>query len=179
ARRHQAPLLDLKLFRTPSFSAAVWGSSLFRVGAGAVPFLLPLLFQLGFGMSPFESGLITFASALGAIGMKFLATFILRFAGFRTVLVGGAALGALLIIVNGWFSPAIPLPLIFAVLVGAGFTRSLFFGAGNALLFAETPSEKAAQVTVIGAVAQQVSIAIGVAIAGGVLEAVTLATGEP
>src|SRR5690606_36040267 len=179
ARRHQAPLLDLKLFRTPSFSAAVWGSSLFRVGAGATPFLLPLLFQLGFGMSPFESGLVTFASSLGAIGMKFFASRILRYVGFRTAMVGTAGLGALMIAVNGWLTPAMPLPLIFAILVSAGFLRSLFFGAGNALLFADTPSEKAAEVTVIGAVGQQVSIAIGVAIAGGVLEAVTLVTGNP
>ena len=72
------------------------GGTMFRIGNGAMPFLLPLMFQLGFGMTPFQSGMLTFASAIGAIAMKFLAPFTLRLGGFRTVLITAAvaALGA-------------------------------------------------------------------------------------
>ena len=73
ARRRRDPLLDLRLFGNPAFRAAIIGGTLFRIGNGAVPFLLPLMFQLGFGMTPFQSGMLTFASAIGAITMKFLA----------------------------------------------------------------------------------------------------------
>ena len=73
ARRAPFPILDLRLFGNSGFRAAIVGGSIFRIGNGAVPFLLPLMFQLGFGMTPFQSGMLTFASAFGAIGMKFLA----------------------------------------------------------------------------------------------------------
>ena len=73
----------------PAFRAAIIGGTLFRIGNGAVPFLLPLMFQLGFGMTPFQSGMLTFASALGAIMMKFLAPITLRLGGFRNVLICG------------------------------------------------------------------------------------------
>ena len=80
------PLLDLQALRTiPTFRSAIIGGTLFRIGNGAVPFLLPLMFQLGFGMTPFQSGMLTFASAIGAFVMKFLAPFTLRLGGFRNV----------------------------------------------------------------------------------------------
>ncbi|MEX0346684.1 MAG: MFS transporter [Rhizobiaceae bacterium] len=179
ARRHSAPLLALRLFENPSFRAAVAGASLFRIGAGAVPFLLPLMFQLAFGMTPFEAGLLTFASALGAIGLKFVAAKLLRLAGFRTILIVSSVVGAVMIAINGWFTSETPVALIIGVLFVAGFFRSLFFTSANALVFADTPQEDAAQATAISAVLQQVSIAVGVAIAGAVLEAVTFVTGEP
>jgi MFS family permease len=178
-RRSPAPLLDLRLLRNRTFGAAVIGGSIFRIGAGAVPFLLPLLFQVGFGMTPFQSGMLTFASAIGAIGLKFFAARILRYGGFRRVMVFSALAGAAMIAVNGWFSPATPIAVILLILVVAGFLRSLFFTSVNALMFADTATADAAQATAIGAVMQQVSIAVGVAVAGAILEGVTTATGEP
>ncbi len=179
ARRKTAPLLDLRLFDNHSFRAAVIGASLFRIGAGAVPFLLPLMFQLAFGMTPFQAGLLTFASALGAIGLKFFAARLLRLAGFRTILIFSSIAGGGMIAINGWFTAQTPIALIIGILFLAGFFRSLFFTSANALVFADTPQEEAAQATAISAVMQQVSIAVGVAVAGAVLEAVTFATGEP
>ncbi len=82
-----APVLDLTLFRLPTFRASVAGGFLFRLGVGALPFLLPLMLQVGFSMNPFQSGLITFAAALGALSMKIAAATVLRKFGFRTVLV--------------------------------------------------------------------------------------------
>ena len=179
ARRHTAPLLDLRLFKNRTFRAAVAGASLFRIGAGAAPFLLPLMFQLAFGMTPFQAGLLTFASALGAIGLKFVAARLLRVAGFRTILILSSVAGAGMIAINGWFTAQTPLALVIGILFVAGFFRSLFFTSANALVFADTAREDAAQATAISAVLQQVSIAVGVAVAGAVLEAATFAAGAP
>src|SRR5258708_3107665 len=90
ASRHANPILDLLLFRVPSFAIAVGGGSLFRIGIGALPFLLPLLLQLGFGMSAFASGMLTFASAVGALAMKITARPILRPWAFRNVRIANA-----------------------------------------------------------------------------------------
>ncbi|WP_309083912.1 DHA2 family efflux MFS transporter permease subunit [Chelativorans sp.] len=179
ARRAANPVLDLRLFSNRAFRAAIIGGSLFRIGVGAVPFLLPLMFQIGFGLSPFQSGLLTFASALGAIAMKFAASTALRTAGFRPTLVVAAVLGSALIGANALFTPATPHAAIFAVLVAAGFFRSLFFTSNNALVFAEISDREVAQATAISAASQQISIAMGVAVGGGVLEVTGYLTGAP
>lgn len=177
ARQSSAPLLDLRLLRNPSFSAAIWGGVLFRIGVGATPFLLPLLFQLGFGLTPFESGSITFVSAVGAICMKFVARRLLRLGGFRTVLVAASLIGALFIAAASFFTPETPVALIIGTLFFSGFFRSLFFTSANALVFADVTENQASQATAISASFQQVSIALGVAVAGGILELVGFWTG--
>lgn len=177
ARRAVFPILDLKLFANPGFRAAVIGGSIFRIGNGAVPFLLPLMFQLGFGMTPFQSGMLTFASAFGAIGMKFLAQTTLRLSGFRTVLIGSALLAAVFIAANGLFTAQTPASVIIAVLIGAGFLRSLFFTASNALVFADVDDRQASQATAIASVSQQITVALGVAVGGGILEVRTFLHG--
>ncbi|WP_157019489.1 MFS transporter [Mesorhizobium xinjiangense] len=171
ARRIANPILDPALFANPIFRAAISGSSLFRIGAGAIPFLLPLMFQLGFGMTPFQSGLLTFTGAFGAIGMKFMARSTLQRGGFRTVLVMAAVGGAVFIAAIALFTPQTPVWAIIAVLVAGGVLRSLFFTSANALVFADLDDSQAGQATAIAAVSQQISIALGVAIAGAILEA--------
>jgi EmrB/QacA subfamily drug resistance transporter len=178
-RRHADPVLDFQLFVNPTFRAAISGGSLFRIGAGAVPFLLPLMFQLGFGLNPLQSGLLTFASAAGALLMKFLARPILQAGGFRIVLAASALGGAALIGVNALFTPETPHLVIVAVLLAAGFLRSLFFTSANALVFAELEDRDTGQGTAIASVTQQVSVALGVAVAGGILEATVFLTGIP
>src|SRR3979411_23872 len=78
AKRTASPVLDFSMLRMPTLRAAISGGFLFRLGLGALPFLLPLLMQVGFGLSPFRSGLVTFASAVGAMGMKTLAAGLIR-----------------------------------------------------------------------------------------------------
>ncbi len=173
ARRVANPILDPSLFANPVFRAAISGSSLFRIGAGAIPFLLPLMFQLGFGMTPFQSGLLTFTGAFGAIGMKFMARATLKRGGFRTVLVAATLGGAVFIAIIALFTPQTPVWLIIAVLVAGGLLRSLFFTSANALVFADLDGTQSGQGTAIAAVSQQISIALGVAIAGAILEAFT------
>ena len=108
ARRVPDPILDFRLFRNPVFRAAISGGVLFRIGSGATPFLLPLLFQLGFGLTPFQSGMLTFASAFGAMAMKFLASVTLRTGGFRNVLIGSTLLGGMFIAASAFFTPETP-----------------------------------------------------------------------
>jgi EmrB/QacA subfamily drug resistance transporter len=179
ARRAAEPILDLSLFANPAFRAAIAGGSLFRVGVGAVPFLLPLRFQIGCGLTPFQSGLLTFSSAIGALSMKFIARSALRIGGFRRTLVFSAIAGSILIAVNALFTAVTPAAVIIAVLIGGGFLRSLFFTSVNTLVFADIVESEASQATALAAVTQQISIALGVAIGGGVLEATVHFTGTP
>nr|WP_281493853.1 DHA2 family efflux MFS transporter permease subunit [Ancylobacter koreensis] len=170
ARHTDRPILDLNLLKIPTFYAGVVGASLFRIGIGALPFLLPLLLQLGFGMSPFASGLITFASAAGAMTMKFTAAPIIRAFGFRRVLVVNCLIASVFIAVGALFRPDMPhLVLIGALLLG-GFFRSLQFTSTNALSYADVPSEAMSRATSFASVAQQVSISTGVATAALVLD---------
>src|SRR5690606_11993981 len=178
ARRATNPILDLRLFDNPVLRIAITSGMLFRIGLGAVPFLLPLMFQLGFGLTPFASGMLTFATAIGSLALKFFATTALRLMGFRTVLIVTSLAGAALMGANALFTPFTPHAVIIAVLIAAGFARSLYFTANNALVFAEIDDRQASQATAIAAVSQQVSIALGVAVAGIFLEAHHLVTGE-
>ncbi|OLP54582.1 MFS transporter [Rhizobium rhizosphaerae] len=170
ARSHPSPILDLKLFSDSAFRAAAVGGSLFRISIGAVPFLMPLMLQVGFGLTPFQSGMITFAGAIGAITTKVFARRALALMGFRTTLIVAGIAGAVLTFVNGLFTPATPSIVMIAVLVVAGLIRSLFFTSVNALSFADIPDRDASKATSMSAVLQQMSLAFGVATAGSILE---------
>ena len=172
-RVHPKPLLDPKLFRNRTFALSLMGANLFRIGAGAVPFLLPLMLQLGFGMSPFQSGMITFVAAAGAIFMKFIIQRVLRFGGFRRTLLIAAGGAAISIAINGLFTPSTPVVLMMVILFFGGIVRSMFFTSANALTFSEISEDTAAQATSITSAMQQVSIAVGVALAGGILDIVS------
>jgi MFS family permease len=177
ARRAANPLLALDLFRNQVFRASVLGGGLFRIGIGAVPFLLPLMLQIGFGLTPFQSGMITFVSAIGAMGMKLATTWVFRMAGFRQVLVYGSLISAASVAANGFFTPETPYALILVILLIGGFLRSMFFTGINALTYSEISSEDTSKATPIAAVGQQLSIALGVAAAGGILDASTTLRG--
>ncbi|MBU1307112.1 MAG: MFS transporter [Alphaproteobacteria bacterium] len=170
ARRTEHPLLDPALFRHSLFRAAVVGGSFFRIGVGAVPFLLPLMLQLGFGLTPFQSGAITFVSAIGAITSKFLAKAVYARFGFPQTLGYAAFLGGGLIAAQGLFDAQTAVPIIMAVLLIGGVLRSVFFTGSNALGYADISDEEASQATAIVAVCQQLSVAFGVAVAGAILE---------
>ncbi len=174
ARRIVDPLLDVTLMRIPTFAVSVIGGSLFRVGVGAVPYLLPLMLQLGFGRSAVQSGLITFAGSLGAIVMKPATQFALRWFGFRTTLVWNGALSAILLGACAAFSPAWPVLLIYAVLLMGGFLRSLQFTAYNTIAYADVTRGQMSAATSLYATIQQVSLTLGITIGAATLEASTL-----
>jgi EmrB/QacA subfamily drug resistance transporter len=170
ARTATNPILDLNLFRVRTYRAAVIGGSLFRIGAGATPFLLPLMLQLGFGMSPFESGLTTFVSTAGALIMKATAASVLQKFGFRGVLLVNGVLSSLSLAAVGLFGPDSPHALLMAALFIGGFFRSLQFTAMNALAYADIAPEQLSKATSFYAVAQQLALSAGVTAAAGALE---------
>jgi EmrB/QacA subfamily drug resistance transporter len=169
--RAARPALDFSLFRVRTFKQGALAGSLFRVGAGATPFLVPLLLQLGFGKSASQAGLVSFATALGAFAMKPLARPVLRRFGFRRALVGGALLSAAGVAVLATLSPAWPLAAIFAVLAAGGLFRSLQFSALNALAFADLPAARLSAGTSLFGTFQQLAPALGVVLATAALEA--------
>jgi len=173
--RHTAdPLLDITLMRVPTFAVSVIGGSLFRVGVGAVPFLLPLMLQLGFGQSAAQSGLITFAGALGAIAMKPATQFALRWFGFRTTLIWNGVLSAILLGASAGFRPSWPVGAIYAVLLMGGFLRSLQFTAYNTIAYADIPRARMSAATSLYSTIQQVSLTLGITIGAAALEASTI-----
>ncbi|ORE93832.1 MFS transporter [Aurantimonas sp. 22II-16-19i] len=170
ARRTQEPLLRLDLLKVSTLRAAIVGGTLFRIGSGAVPFLLPLMLQLGFGYTPLQSGLTTCMSIGGALLMKFLAKPVLNRFGFRPTLLATALIGGGMTMLIGLFRPEWPVVLIVLLLLVGGFFRSLFFTSINTLAFADLSKRESGDATAMMAAVQQVSIATGVALAGGVLE---------
>jgi EmrB/QacA subfamily drug resistance transporter len=170
AQRIEHPVIDLRLFRVPTFWHGVVPGSLFRIGLGATPFLLPLLFQIGFGLDPLQSGLLTCATAVGAMFMKTTTVYILRRWGFRTVLwVNGVAASAILV-VYGLFTGTTPHAIITAVLLLSGCLRSLQFTALNAVTLADIAPPDMSQATSISSMAQRLSQSIGIAVAAYLLQ---------
>lgn len=170
ARRAANPLVDLRLLALPTFRISVTAGTLFRVGVGALPFLLPLMLQLGFGLTAFQSGLLTFSAGVGALLMKFAAEPLLRRFGFRRVLTANAVISALFILAPALFTPTTPWLLMAFVLFIGGLSRSLQFTAVNAIAYAEVPSERLSSATSFSAVLQQLSGSIGITLAAMTLE---------
>jgi len=164
SRRTGSPVLDFSLLRLPTLRAAIVGGFLFRLGIGALPFLLPLLMQVGFGLSPFQSGLVTFASAVGSMGMKTLASRIIRTFGFRNMMTVNAVISALFLGACALFTVTTPLSLIFIILVVGGFFRSLEFTAINTVAYAEIEPAQMSRATTLVSVNQQLAVSAGIAI---------------
>ena len=172
ARRTPVPALDLTLFRLPTFRASVTGGFVFRLGIGAMPFLLPLMLQVGFGMTPLQSGLITFVSAIGAMTMKMAAATLLRRFGFRTIMVTNALVSAGFLAACAAFTQTTPVAAMLAVLLIGGFFRSLQFTCINTLAYAEVETARVSRATSLVSVAQQLAISAGVAFGALAVETV-------
>jgi EmrB/QacA subfamily drug resistance transporter len=179
ARRHPHPVLDLRLLRVPTFRIGVMGGFLFRIGVGALPFLLPLMLQLGFGLTAFESGMLTFVSAAGALTMKMAAGPILRRLGFRNVLIGNAILSGAFIAICGLFRPDTSHLLILGLLLFGGFFRSLQFTSINTLAVSDIENARMSRATSFTSMMQQLSLSAGVAVGAMVLHATVSWGGGP
>jgi EmrB/QacA subfamily drug resistance transporter len=171
ARRHPKPMLDFRLLRIKTFGFSVMCGSLSRIGVGAMPFLLPMMLQLGFGMTAARSGTITFATSIGSLMMRFVAPAILRRLGFRTVLTWIGLLATLLLASTAAFRPSWPIEAIYAVLVLNGFFQSLQFMAYNTIAYADVPRDIMSAATSFYTTFQQMTLTVGIA-----LSAATLAT---
>jgi EmrB/QacA subfamily drug resistance transporter len=162
ARRVQHPIIDLALLRIPTYAMTTLGAFVFRMGMGALPFLMPLMLQVGFGLDPLSSGMLTFASALGAMTMKVTVRPIIRAFGFRAVLVGNAAVSAAFLIGYSLFRPTTPHAVIFLALLAGGFFRSLQMTSINSLSYADVPPALLSRATSLTSMCQQLSQSFGV-----------------
>jgi MFS family permease len=176
--RVKRPALDLSLLKIPTFSQSTLAGTLFRVGAGTSPFLVPMLLQVGFGKSASEAGLVSFATALGALAMKPLARPLLKRFGFRRALIGASLVAAVGVALPAAFTPDWPLALIFAVLALGGLFRSLQFTALNTLAFADVPTARLSAATSFAGTAQQLAPALGVVLATTSLEVSAMLSGH-
>jgi EmrB/QacA subfamily drug resistance transporter len=162
ARNHPAPLLDFSLMKLPCFGLSFAAMMLFRTGIGAIPFLLPMMLQVGFGKAAVESGLITFASSAGALVMKPGAQYALRWFGFRDTLIWNGALSGVMLIMCAAFRPTWPAAAIYFVLLVGGFLRSLQFTAYNTLAYGDVPRAQMSAATSLYTAGQQLAATIGV-----------------
>jgi EmrB/QacA subfamily drug resistance transporter len=177
AYRVSHPIIDLALLKIPTYAMASIGGFLFRMGLGALPFLLPLMLQVGFGLSALNSGLLTFASAAGAMLMKTSAVRVLRTLGFRVVLVGDAVISAAFLFGYSLFRPSTPHLVIFLALLAGGFFRSLQMTSINTLSYADVPPAMLSRATSLTSMAQQLSQTAGVATAALLLHTVMTVRG--
>ena len=162
ATRAASPLLDLKMLKVPSFRAGIVGGGLFYMGSTAVPFLLALLFQLGFGLTPVQSGAMTLAVALGSVCTRFSLTPLLRRFGFRTVTIAGALLHGLCLLLCVLFQVGTPYALILLTLFPMGFARSVTYTSLNSLPYIEMQPSVMSRAQSFASMTQQLFGSFGV-----------------
>jgi EmrB/QacA subfamily drug resistance transporter len=169
ARRCQDPVLDLDLLRIRTFRIGTVTGGFCRIGLDAAPFLLPLLFQVGFGLTPIQSGLLTFSSSVGAMAVRTLASPLLRIFGFRRLLAGTACLAAAVTAACGLLHADTPVWLTVALVMLSGCVRSVQYLALNTVSYADMPGTLLSKATGVAGVAQQVARGFGVAVAAALL----------
>jgi EmrB/QacA subfamily drug resistance transporter len=162
-RRHPTPVIDLWPMRVATFAATTWGGSLFRITISAVPFLIPLMLQIGFGMSALVSGTLTLWIFIGNLGMKVLTTPILRRYGFRSTLVANGLATALSLGLCCLMLPDTPTWILATVLCFGGLCRSMQFTAISTLSFADIPHERMNGASSFASLIQQMTTGMGVA----------------
>ncbi|MGH8797489.1 MAG: DHA2 family efflux MFS transporter permease subunit [Caldimonas sp.] len=167
ARQTAHPLLRLALFRTRTFRVSVVGGFVTRLGVGGLPFLLPLLYQLGLGLPAWQSGLLMMPSAAASMGMKVVSVRILRRFGFRQVLIVNTVMIGCVVSLFALVGPSTPLALIALASLAMGFFNSLQFSSMNSLAYADIDAESSSMASTIASSLQQLSRSFG--LAGGSL----------
>ena len=165
ARRTPAPAVDLQLFRDRAFRVGTLAGGLCRVGLNGAPFLLPLMLQVGFGVSPLASGLMTFTGAAGALLVRPVLSRLLRWLGFDRVLIASAVAGAAATAGFALLEPRTPHAVVAAYVVLYGLVRSVQFMGSNTLSYSDLPQEKLSGATSLGGMLQQLSVSFGVSLA--------------
>jgi EmrB/QacA subfamily drug resistance transporter len=163
ATRTAYPLLHLTLFRIRTFRAAVSGSFFTRLGIGGIPFLFPLLYQVGLGLTPIQSGLLMMPQALAAMSLKMTMPAVLARFGYRGVLISNTVMLGLLILLFATIGAGTPIWLIVAQVFCFGFFTSLQYTSMNTLVYADVNEGQAASASTIASTMQQMSISFGVA----------------
>ena len=169
----EKPIVDLRLLRFPTLRASVFGGGLFFMGSTSVVFLLSLLFQIGFGLTAFQSGLITFAVAAGALSTRFVIGNVIRVIGYRRLLAVNALVTAAYLFTCGGFDSATPYAVMVGVLFIGGVSRSLQFTSVQTLCFAEVPAAVMSRATSFSAMTQQLAQTFGVGLCALTIHAST------
>jgi EmrB/QacA subfamily drug resistance transporter len=177
--RRAEPIVDLTLFRIPSFFTGVAVGALFRIGAGGVSYLMAILLQVNMGMTAFASGVITIAAAMSSLTMKMAIPPILRRWGFRAVLLGNGFVSAAAIAACALVGLSTPGSVVFLILLIGGFFRSLQFTALTTLSYADIPHHRTSAATSFSSMMMQVMNGMGVAVAAVLVHATQLVRGEP
>ncbi len=164
AGRHPHPVPDLAAVSIKTFAVTMKGGSLFRTAVSAVPFLLPLLLQLGFGFDPFKAGLYVLALFAGNLGMKPLTGLVLRSFGFRATLIGNGLVFVATMVACAFLTPETPGWIIAALFVVSGAARSMQFTAINTLAFVDVPQPKMAGANMLFSLVQQITFGLGIAV---------------
>jgi len=157
------PLLRLSLFRIRTFQAAVSGGFFTRLGLGGIPFLLPLLYQVGLGYTPIQSGLLIMPQAVAALSLKLSMPVILRTFGYRVVLVSNTLILGVIILLFATIGIGTPVWLILLQAFCFGFFNSLQYTSMNTLVYADVNEEQTSAASSIASTMQQMSISFGVA----------------
>ncbi len=163
-RRTSTPLLSLALFKIKSFAITIEGGSLFRIAISVSPFLLPLMFQVGFGLNAFQSGILMLGLFVGNLTMKPATTWVLRRFGFRSVLIWNGILTAILMLGCSVLFPQTARTMILAVLFVNGLCRSMQFTCLSTLAFADIPKPELSSATSFFSMITQMSMGMGVAV---------------
>ena len=177
ARKHRAPAIDLSLFRLRTFRIGTLAGGICRIGVNSVQFLLPLLLQVGLGMSPVRSGSLTCFTSLGALIIRPISERALKAFGFDRVLLGSAIASAILLAGFALVGPQTPHWAIAAYIAIFGLARSTQFMSSNTLSYADMPSEQLSRATSLGGVLQQLSVSFGVS-AGALLLGLSSGNGK-
>ncbi len=156
-------IVDLRPMKYETFRASLVGGSLFRIVIGAIPFLLPLMLQYGFKLSPALSGFVTLSVAIGAFAMKIAAKPIIRAIGFRRLLIGNSALNAAFFAGLAFLAHVGSPEILFAYLLFGGLIHSLHFTALNIVAFADIPDYLLSRANTLYNLMQQLTLSLGVA----------------
>lgn len=157
------PLLNLSLFEIRTFRASVVGSFITRLGIGGVPFILPLLYQVGLGLSPTQSGMLMMPQAIAAMSLKFTMPKILARFGYRVVLISNTVILGALILVFATIDQQTPIPFIILQSFCYGFFSSLQYTSMNTLVYSDITDAQSSSASSIASTAQQLAISFGVA----------------
>lgn len=161
-RRAAAPLVRLDALQVPTFRVTMYGGSLFRASISAVPFLLPLLFQVGFGMDPFHSGLLVLAVFVGNLTIKPATTPLIRWLGFRRLLLINGALNVCSLLACALLTPQTPVWAIMLILYLGGVFRSIQFTGVSTLAFADVPAAQMSDANTLFSTASQLAVGLGI-----------------
>ncbi|HBZ1464678.1 TPA: MFS transporter [Klebsiella pneumoniae] len=161
-RRAAAPMVRLDALQVPTFRVTMYGGSLFRASISAVPFLLPLLFQVGFGMDPFHSGLLVLAVFVGNLTIKPATTLLIRWLGFRRLLLINGALNVCSLLACALLTPQTPVWAIMLILYLGGVFRSIQFTGVSTLAFADVPAAQMSDANTLFSTASQLAVGLGI-----------------